>query len=123
LVGAAEAVRNRLPGIKIIICADDDYLTDNNPGIKKAIEAAGTVSGYIAIPEFGNNRPDKATDFNDLHKAQGLNLVKACIEKSTSVNNLDVTSVTDVTANKQVGLSVNVTRKHRRYRRYKPDAG
>jgi len=68
------------PEAHIIISADDDYLTKDNPGITKAEEAAGAVGGSVVFPDFGNDRPDKATDFNDLHCLKGLDAVRKCFE-------------------------------------------
>ena len=62
----AQALRAKYPDLKIVICADDDYLTAGNPGITCANEAAQAVGGKVAVPRFGSNRPDGATDFNDL---------------------------------------------------------
>ena len=64
----AQAIRAKYPDLKIVICADDDYLTAGNPGITCANEAAQAVGGVVAVPRFGSNRPDHATDFNDLHQ-------------------------------------------------------
>lgn len=80
LLSVAQALRQKFPDLKLILCADDDYRTDGNPGKTKAIEAAQLVSALVAIPEFGPNRPEGATDFNDLHQTQGLEAVRRCIE-------------------------------------------
>ena len=76
----AKALREKMPDIRIVLCADDDYKTTGNPGITKAKEAAAAVSCIVAVPVFGESRPDGATDFNDLHQAQGLEAVKRCIK-------------------------------------------
>jgi putative DNA primase/helicase len=76
----ARTLRAKHETARIIICADDDYRTPNNPGITKATEAAKAVNGLLAVPDFGSNRPDGATDFNDLYQAQGLEVVKRCVE-------------------------------------------
>ncbi|MEW8384001.1 MAG: DUF3987 domain-containing protein [Candidatus Thiodiazotropha taylori] len=84
----AVAIRKKFPDLKLIICADDDKKTERekgkNTGIESSIKAAETVGGLIAIPDFGNNRPDNATDFNDLHQYSGLEVVKASIEAARS---------------------------------------
>lgn len=84
LVDAAKFARNKYPDIKIIICADDDYQTEGNPGFTKAKEAAQSVNGYVVIPDFGDNRLDGFTDFNDLHQAHGIDAVKHCLDKITN---------------------------------------
>lgn len=75
----ATALRAKYPDLKIIIAADDDHLTDGNPGMTKARAAALAVGGLVAVPTFPAGRPDKATDFNDLHQLAGSDAVKACI--------------------------------------------
>ena len=62
------------------MAADDDYLTDGNPGMAKAKAAALAVGGLVAVSVFPEDRPDKATDFNDLHQLSGLEAVKAGID-------------------------------------------
>ena len=76
----ALALRAKYPDLKIIIAADDDHLTDGNPGMTKAKAAALAVGGLVAVPSFPAGRPDKATDFNDLHQLAGADAVKACID-------------------------------------------
>lgn len=79
LEAVALALRGKYPDLKIIIAADDDHLTDGNPGMAKASAAALAVGGLLAVPTFPAGRPDKATDFNDLHQLAGADAVKACI--------------------------------------------
>jgi putative DNA primase/helicase len=50
-----------------------------------AVEAARAVGGLLAVPDFGGNRPDGATDFNDMAMLCGLEAVKACIETAQPV--------------------------------------
>jgi len=40
----------------------------------------------VAFPEFGPNRPEGATDFNDLHQQEGLDTVRNCIEAARLPN-------------------------------------
>ena len=61
----AKALRAKFPNLEIVICADDDHQTKGNPGIRKAIEAATATLSKVVIPEFGGNRSDSDTDFND----------------------------------------------------------
>ena len=75
----AGALRAKYPSLKIIIAADDDHLTDGNPGLIKARAAARAVGGLLAVPIFPAGRPDELTDFNDLHQLAGADAVKACI--------------------------------------------
>jgi putative DNA primase/helicase len=76
----AAAIRAKYPAARIVVAADDDYLTLGNPGVTKAKEAAAAVNGPVAIPLFGPNRPGKAKDFNDLSAIEGHNAVCQCIE-------------------------------------------
>lgn len=76
----ALALRAKYSALKIIIAADDDHLTDGNPGMTKALAAAQAVGGLVAVPSFPADRPDKATDFNDLHQLAGAEAVRDCIE-------------------------------------------
>lgn len=55
LVG--EALRAKFLGLELRFCADDDYLTPDNPGLTKAIEAARAVGGTVVVPEFGKVTP------------------------------------------------------------------
>lgn len=80
LAPVAQAMRSRFPELLIVVCADDDYLTDGNTGLAKAKEAAQSIGGRVAIPQFGESRPKKATDFNDLALHLGNEAVKACID-------------------------------------------
>lgn len=85
LSAVAKAMRDKFPGLTLMICADDDYQTEGNPGLTKAIEAAQAVGGWLASPVFGTNRPDHATDFNDMAKLSGLDAVKQAIDAAKPV--------------------------------------
>ena len=85
LLSVARALRTGAPGQRQIICADDDADQPGNPGLTKAREAACAVDGVLAIPDFGSTRPTGATDFNDLHRHAGLEMVRVCIERAAPV--------------------------------------
>jgi putative DNA primase/helicase len=85
LKAAAQALRQRLPEAKIILAADDDHLTNGNPGLTKAREAALAVGGFDVRPQFPPGRPDKATDFNDLQRLAGPDSVRACFTEILEV--------------------------------------
>ncbi len=85
LEAVATALRTRYQDLKIIVAADDDHLTVGNPGLTKARAAALAVGGYLAVPDFGSDRPDKATDFNDLHQIVSAGAVKRCIDSATQI--------------------------------------
>jgi len=82
LEAVALALRTKYPALALIVAADDDHLTDGNPGLSKATAAAQAVGGLLAAPSFPAGRPDKATDFNDLAALAGLQAVKACMENA-----------------------------------------
>lgn len=83
LYAAGLALHVKSPALKIIIAADDDHLTEGNPGMTKATAAALAVGGLVAVPTFAAGRPDKATDFNDLHQLAGMDAVRSGIEAAT----------------------------------------
>jgi len=80
LAPVAKVLKQRYPDHLIVICGDDDYRTRGNPGRSKASEAARQSGGVVAVPDFGNDRPEGATDFNDLHLATDLATVQAQVE-------------------------------------------
>lgn len=74
----AEKIRGALPDAQLIIAADDDAFTAGNPGVRAAVAAASAVGARIAMPVWSTDRFGEATDFNDLHAAQGLDAVQSC---------------------------------------------
>ncbi|MBI3987930.1 MAG: DUF3987 domain-containing protein, partial [Lentisphaerae bacterium] len=85
LLSVARALRAKFPDLCLIVCADDDASTVGNPGLTKAREAAQVVGALLAVPDFGNNRPAGASDFNDLHRHAGPEAVRAAIERAAPV--------------------------------------
>lgn len=81
LLPAARTIRALWPKAGILFLADDDYLTDKNPGVTKAKEAAQALKRATWMrPYFSTSRPrNGATDFNDLHTSEGLGAVTALI--------------------------------------------
>ena len=76
----AQALRAAYPGSTLCLCADDDVATEANPGITKATEAADAVAGLLIVPDFGADRPETVSDFNDLATLHGLDAVNVVIE-------------------------------------------
>lgn len=89
------AVHATLPGTPIVICADDDYKTTNkgianNVGrIQAQVAQEGVMDGpdgaklvVRTFPLFHKvtERGDKDTDFNDLHRLEGLSEVAAQLQ-------------------------------------------
>lgn len=81
----AQTLRAKYPNLQIILAADDDHLNAGNTGLTKAREAALAVGGKLAVPDFGRNRPEGATDFNDLYQIAGADAVQRCIEEAQAV--------------------------------------
>jgi putative DNA primase/helicase len=86
LEAVALAMRAKFPALRLTLAADDDHLTTGNPGMTKATAAARAVGGLVAVPVFPGDRPDKATDFNDLHQLAGLEAVRAGIEAARAAD-------------------------------------
>lgn len=81
LLPVAEAIAARYKRARLLICGDDDYLSDGNPGATAAAAAALAVGGAHLLPVFTQDRAGrKLTDFNDLHALEGLHLVRAQVE-------------------------------------------
>ena len=80
LLAVAKAVRAKFPGLRLILCADDDYRTEGNPGLTKATEAARAVGALLAVPDFGEDRPEGASDCNDLARHRGPEAVRRCVD-------------------------------------------
>ena len=79
LLPVAQTLHEKYPEAHLILCADDDYRTDGNPGIARATEAAHAVGGLLAVPDFGAERPDGATDFNDLARHRGADAIRCAL--------------------------------------------
>lgn len=63
----ATIIRHFLPNAELIVCADDDRLNPNNPGLTKGREAAITAGALFSKPIWPNCAPTSLKDFNDLH--------------------------------------------------------
>ncbi len=78
LTKMALALRSKNPTVKIVICADQD---ESGTGQFKAIQAAQTVGGLIAMPVFpADTDKSKLTDFNDMSTLSGHAVVKVAID-------------------------------------------
>ena len=76
LGAVAKTLRTQYPDLPLLVCADDDDKTEGNPGRAKAEAAAAAVGGIVLAPIFAGERPDGATDFNDLAQCQGPEAVR-----------------------------------------------
>jgi len=102
LLAVAKQQHEIFPDIPIVICGDDDWKTQGNPGLTKAREAALAVDGKVAVPNFGPDRPDGSSDFNDLAKHCGAEAVKRAIDNA----------VPEETFPAPAGLNHGLTRNH-----------
>lgn len=75
----ARALRSKFPEARLILCADDDATTADNPGLTKATEAARAVGGLLAVTDFGTDRPEGASDFNDMAAQCGKEAVARAV--------------------------------------------
>lgn len=91
-----ESIFGMLPACPIVICADDDWRTTikgiaNNVGRIQAQVAmdgvmdAGARLVVRSYPIFASQRGDKDTDFNDLHRLEGLEQVRAQLDVALDV--------------------------------------
>ncbi len=62
----ARAIRAKYQSAEIVIVADDDRLTPNNPGLTKGRAAAAAVHGKLVRPVWPDGASASLTDFNDL---------------------------------------------------------
>jgi putative DNA primase/helicase len=62
----ATIIRHFLPHTELIVCADDDQLNPNNPGLTKGREAAIAAGALLSKPIWPNCAPRSLKDFNDL---------------------------------------------------------
>lgn len=77
LLPVAQALKVSKPGSRLVIAADNDAFTDQNPGLTKAKEAARVVGATFVCPEFDPKYHEKRpTDFNDMHLLHGLEALK-----------------------------------------------
>jgi putative DNA primase/helicase len=115
LLPVAQAVCKTYRGLRLLVCADDDYLQTcracstwttvadpeccacgdphgkGNAGVESARSAALAVGGHVVTPIFPGERPTThkgPTDFNDLHVHPdgGLSMVARQIEASLSAH-------------------------------------
>lgn len=85
LGAVAKAMRAKFPDLPLILCADDDTQTEGNPGLTVATEAARSVGGLLAIPDFGSDRPAGASDFNDMAALCGMEAVRRAVSVGLQV--------------------------------------
>lgn len=127
-VGAvAKAMRDKFPDLPLILCADDDTQTEGNPGLAAATEAARSVGGLLAMPDFSIDRPAGATDFNDMAALFGIDAVRQVIDGLIETNNeelngSEVSEVSEVQASNG-GLSADTLIKNAGVSEVSPQMG
>lgn len=52
LLAVAKALRGKFPALRMIVCADNDFATQGNPGVTHAQAAARAVGAFLAVPKF-----------------------------------------------------------------------
>lgn len=87
LAHVAKALRQQHRAALLVLCGDDDRATEartgTNTGRVKAEAAARAVRGLAVFPD---GLPDGGSDFNDMHQAQGLQAVGACVEAAIAAH-------------------------------------
>lgn len=82
LPAVAKAMRERYPAAVLVILADLVKATgEPDP---HTIEAARSVGGRLAIPDFGTDRDPDMTDFNDMAQTFGAEAVERAIANATA---------------------------------------
>lgn len=82
LLPVAQALKASKPDSRLVIAADNDAFTDQNPGLTKAKEAAQAIGAPCICPEFDPQYHEtRPTDFNDLHLLQGLEALKLRLDQ------------------------------------------
>jgi phage/plasmid primase-like uncharacterized protein len=75
LSAVARYIRQQFPAARLLFCADDDV---HGKGQHHAHQAARQNNGMAIIPQWGgiDMSHERLTDFNDLHRAVGLDAVR-----------------------------------------------
>lgn len=83
LEAVALAIRGRWPGVRLLVCGDDDMGTEaktgKNPGKIAAKRAAEATGGGWCVPD---GLTGTGTDFNDLAASAGTDAVREQIERA-----------------------------------------
>lgn len=86
MLKCASIIRTLYPQHRLIFCADDDKATEQktgkNTGLHAGNESATLAQGEVISPDFGDDEramTGELTDYNDLHMAHGIDVVKAQI--------------------------------------------
>jgi phage/plasmid primase-like uncharacterized protein len=77
LEAVAKWLRHRHPAARLVVLADLVKATGQPD--PHAIEAARSCGAFLAFPDFGDDRPSDATDFNDLARHRGAEVVAGAV--------------------------------------------
>lgn len=102
LEAVAKGIKARYPKATIIILAD--LIKATGKPDSRAIEACKAVCGRLAIPDFGPDRQEGYTDFNDLHRVCG----EEAVQQQFLALDAIVSKPTDDTTDEQDALKTNV---------------
>lgn len=75
LLPVAVCLRDRYPDHRILFGADNDVCTPGNPGLTAARIAADAVGGTVIYPRFRDTN-NRLTDWNDMHRGYGADMVR-----------------------------------------------
>ncbi len=109
LEAVARALRAKVPEMDLIVCADDDAGTAGNPGLSKATAAALAVGGKLAVPDFGADRPDGVSDFNDMAAVRGAEAVARAIAEARTPAGKPVNESKAGTEKKRSPITVRIS--------------
>lgn len=87
LLSVAQTIRDLYSKATLVILAD--LVKTTGAPDHHAIEAARSIGGKLATPDFGTDRDHGMTDFNDMALLLGGEAVKVCIGHATSDLNAD----------------------------------
>jgi putative DNA primase/helicase len=93
----AKVIKEKHPGLQLVIAADNDTGTEGNPGMKHGQKAAQAVGGILVYPQF---KEGQGSDFNDLQQVSGLAAVKKQLESPVEAFDQLAAVTTESTANK-----------------------
>jgi len=83
LAAATRAMRERFPAARLVILADVQKASgEPDP---QAVRAARETGAALAVPDFGADRDEAETDFNDMAARLGMDAVRQTIEGAIAV--------------------------------------
>ena len=75
LLPVARAWQQAHPADRLLVCGDDDAYGHRNPGREKAEACAAELGLQVCFPRFAVSG-EQPTDWNDLHRLEGLEVVR-----------------------------------------------